>query len=172
MVSSEAEDSDVEMQDAPIFARPERETEEENTPKPKKKAAFKRKGDDSGESDRDRESDNFQTPRALKKRVAKRAEFLAESDANSMDMSKTDPQTDGRTESESEDPHASVEAQTHQQNKGESRWMLPKFQVITDQVIVLQDQRVRKIKRRSERKWRKDDRNRQRYEPFQIVDCS
>jgi hypothetical protein len=118
-----SENTDVEMQDAPIFAGLERETEEEQTPRPKKKAPSKRKGDDS-ESESDCESDSFQTPRALKKRVAKRAEFLAESDVNFMDMSRTDPQADGRTETESEDARESV-AQTHQQNKGESHWMLP-----------------------------------------------
>jgi hypothetical protein len=80
-----SENTDVEMQDAPIFAGLERETEEEQTPRPKKKAPSKRKGDDS-ESESDCESDSFQTPRALKKRVAKRAEFLAESDVNFMDI--------------------------------------------------------------------------------------
>jgi pyrroloquinoline quinone (PQQ) biosynthesis protein C len=114
---------DIEMQDAPIFAGLERETLEEQTPKPKKKAASKCKGDNS-ESKSDHESDSFQTPKVLKKRLVKRAEFLTDSDANSMDLLKTDLHVDGRTETESEDARKSV-AQTHQQNKGESHWMLP-----------------------------------------------
>lgn len=107
------------MQDAPIFAGLERETQEEQTPKPKKKAASKRKGEDS-ESENNRESDSFQSPKAFRKRLMKRAELLADSDANSMDLLKTDLHADGRTETESEDARESV-AQTHQQNKGESR---------------------------------------------------
>src|ERR1700689_2614507 len=98
--------SDVEMQDAPIFGGSEEGTEEEATPKPKKKATFKPKGDDrdsGSESDFDSELVSFQTPRAfkLKKGAVKRAESIAESDINPMDMSKADSQREGATESES-----------------------------------------------------------------------
>jgi hypothetical protein len=117
------------MEDAPIFTRSEEETEAEKTPKPKKKAASKRKGDnhDSGDES-DSELDSFQTPRVFKskKRVAKRAESLTESDVNSTDMLKTDPQTEGATESESENARKSA-AQTHQHKKGESRWTHPSY---------------------------------------------
>jgi len=109
------------MQSVPTFSRLGREMDEEKTPKPKKKAASKRKDDDYGtESGSDSELEDFQTPKALKKGVAKRAEYPAESDVNSVDMLNADTQTDGRTGSESEDARKSVD-QTHQQkNKGES----------------------------------------------------
>ena len=143
--------SDVEMEDAPIFTRSEGEDEEEKTPKPKKKAASKHNGydHDSG-SESGFKSDSYKTPKAfkLKKRAAERAESLAESDVNSMDISKADSQAEGATESESEDAPKLV-AQTHQHNKGDSSRYI---QVITDQIIALQNsQRLRKTGRRSER---------------------
>ena len=95
--------SDVEMEDAPIFARSEgEEEEEEKTPKPKKKAGSKHDDDHNSGSDK---LDSYNTPKAfkLKKQVAERAESLAESDVNYTDMSKADSHAEGATESESED---------------------------------------------------------------------
>ncbi len=126
-----SESPNIEMEDAPIFARSEGDGEEEKTPKPKKEAAYKRKGGDrdSG-SESDCELDNFQMQRAFKLKKGERAESLADSDVNSMDTSKTDPQMEGATESESEDSckdaFKSV-AQTHQQNKGELCWIHPSY---------------------------------------------
>src|SRR5260370_10462838 len=93
---------DVEMEDAPISNRSNSEIEVDNT-KPKK--AFKESENKYSHS---RESsDNFKTPKALKKALAKRAELLAaESDSDFIHMLKTDP-NGHRTDVESEDAHES-----------------------------------------------------------------